>query len=139
MTLDELYQLADGEGIPVVFRMMNTAESLSAPFPDESCAICIDPTKLTGSSDEKMKLSHELGHCETLAFYHAHSPMETVGRQEHKARIWQIQHLIPKEELDAAVKRHLHEVWELAECFGVSEDLMREAITYYKRRFSARR
>lgn len=132
--IEELEEYADENGYVLCYRMMSRAESVSAPISDGSCGICIDPTKLKSRQDYKMKLSHEEGHCSHLAFYNAYSPFETVERQEHKALVWQINRLVPKSELDEAIKKHVVEVWELAEYFDVPESFMRQAIAYYKLR-----
>lgn len=44
----------------------------------------------------------------------------------------QLKKLIPKDELDEAVKKGCTEVWDLAEYFGVTEPFMLKAIEYYK-------
>lgn len=130
--LDDLYAFADKKGIDVDYRIMNTAQCLSVQITDEICAICIDPCKLSGRLDEKMKLSHELGHCETLSFYHAYSPYETIGRCERRVLVWQIKKLVPKDELSQQISRNNKTPWELAEYFGVTEKLIKQAIEYYK-------
>lgn len=125
----DLYDFAERRGIRVDYRMMVRAESLSVQLGDR-CAICIDPTKLRDSVDEREKLAHELGHCETLSFYSPSTPMETVGRCEHRAIVWAIKKLAPKSEIRRLINEHL-ESWEIAERLGVSEDFLRRAWEFY--------
>lgn len=125
----DLYDFAERRGIRVDYRMMVRAESLSVQFGD-LCAICIDPTKLRDSVDEREKLAHELGHCETMSFYSPSTPFETVGRCEAKAERWSIKKLAPKSEIQRLINEHL-DSWEIAERLGVSEDFLRRAWEYY--------
>lgn len=125
----DLYDYADRREIRIDYRMMVRAESLSVQLGDR-CAICIDPTKLRDSVDEREKLAHELGHCETLSFYSPSTPFETVERCEHRATVWSIKKLAPKSEIQRLIKDHL-ESWEIAERLGVSEDFLRKAWEYY--------
>ncbi len=73
----ELYQLAGNQGHDVY---CYTDENLSAVSiknsEDGSCAIAINPYQLESPVDEKYKLAHELGHCETVSFYTRCSPFD---------------------------------------------------------------
>ena len=60
-----LYDLAEEHGIPVYWFDLYTAESLSVIQEDGNCAIALDPWRMPTLADEKVKLAHELGHCET--------------------------------------------------------------------------
>ncbi len=128
--LDDLYDYADEHDISVDLFSMNYAESLSEPIGNG--AIAIDPFKIKSSADEKVKLAHELGHCEVGAFYNRYSPYDLVERHERRADKWAIKRLIPKLELDSAVAAGRSGVWELAELFNVTEDFMRKAIAFYQ-------
>ena len=64
----ELYDLAEIHNIGVYWFDLGAAESLSLQTEDGSCAIAMDPWRIPTLSDEKVKLAHELGHCETGAF-----------------------------------------------------------------------
>lgn len=131
MTTDELYQYADKKGIVIDWILFQHTESLSASIEDE-CVIAIDPTKVRSSIDEKMKLAHELGHCETASFYSPHDDFFTRQRLENRADKWAIKKLIPVSELVQATSNGYTEVWELAEYFCVTEDFIIKALTYYK-------
>ena len=131
MTLAELYRHAEEQNIVVCRYKMAKAESVSMPLSDGTCAIAIDPTKLTGTADETWKLAHELGHCETGSFYCRHTPFDERGRHERRAERWAIRKLLPFDDLNDAVSRGIREAWELAEHFELPEALIREAVEYY--------
>ena len=61
----DLYGLAEEHGTEIYWFDLGTAESLSLPLEDGSCAIAMDPWRMSTLADEKVKLAHELGHCET--------------------------------------------------------------------------
>lgn len=132
MTAKELYDYADQNDIDIGFFLMHRVEAFSAPLPDGSCVIAIDPTKLSGALDEKMKLGHEIGHCATHSFYTPDTPVHERIKQERRADRWQIERMIPKAAYLLAVQSGCSEPFALAERFGVSETLMRKAMWLYK-------
>ena len=129
--LVELYMLAEIDNIVVDSFRLNNSEALSIMDEDGSCFIAIDPIKLTGCSDEKIKLAHELGHCKTGSFYNQYSSQDIRNKHENRADKWAITTLITKEELEEAVRQGNTEVWSLAEYFDVPEDFMRMVICWY--------
>ena len=92
--------------------------------------IIMDDREMT-EAERKVHLAHELGHCMTGAFYRPYSPLETRARCEHKANVWMIENLIPKQEMEKAFRSGIVEVWELAELFCVTEDAVRLACYEY--------
>lgn len=128
----ELYQIAEQEGIQIDCFDLQKWESLSIMDDDGDCYIAINPLKLASSVDETVKLGHELGHCITGSFYNQYASCDVRQKHENRANKWEIEQLIPKEELDKAIGEKIVEVWELAEYFGVSEEFMRKAVCWYK-------
>ena len=131
MTPLTLYEYAQQHDIPVTWFDFQRAESLSVRLPDGSCAIAIDPWKMSTVAEETVALAHELGHCETGSFYSAESPLSLRSRMENRADKWAIRHLIPADALSRALREGCCEVWDLAERFGVTEDFMRKALCYH--------
>ena len=129
MTTNELYEFAQNSNIPVYSYDLGCIESLSMPL-NKKCFIAIDPMQIKNYSDEKVKLAHELGHCETGSFYNEYSTLDIRGKHERRADRWAIKKLIPKDELETAYKR-CNNRYELSEYFGVTEDFMQKAIDYY--------
>ena len=68
----------------------------------------------------------------TGSFYNVYSPCDSRQRHENRADRWAIKKLITEDELERAVKKGYTELWELAEFFNVTEDLMRKAVSLYK-------
>lgn len=129
--LQEIYHIADKENIVVDRFALYKREALSVMDDDGSCFIAIDPNKIVDESDERTKLSHEVGHCVTGSFYNQYSKFDCRQRHENRADKWAIQYLIPVDDLDEAVADGCTEIWELAEHFGVTEQFMRKAVCYY--------
>ena len=77
----ELYDLAEQHQTPVYWFDLGAAESLSLQMEDGSCAIAMDPWRIPTLSDEKVKLAHELGHCETGAFYNRYAARDVRQKQ----------------------------------------------------------
>ncbi|XCH79016.1 MAG: ImmA/IrrE family metallo-endopeptidase [Candidatus Dehalobacter alkaniphilus] len=128
MNLLELYNLAEESGIDVDYFPMR--EIVSVSFPEGWIAMDVD--KLSSSLEEKIHLAHELGHIQTGSFYNIYSPLDCRAKHENRANKWAIKKLIPKDELDDAVRSGFLEVWELAEYFDVTYSFMEQAMRYYQ-------
>lgn len=128
MKLSELYDFADKSGIHVLHFPMR--EVSSASFPDGD--IIMDCDKLCDNDDEKVHLAHELGHVVNAAFYNIYTPLDLRTRHERVADRWAIRQLIPRDALDRLAADGCVLPHEVAEHFGVTEELARKAIEYYK-------
>lgn len=131
-TLLELYRYADQQHIRVDAFPLGKPEALALQDDDGAQCIAIDPFRLRGTADEKTKLGHELGHCMTGAFYGTRTPRAVRAQLENRAEKWEIRALIGEDALRDAVAAGHTEVWDLAELFGVTEDLMEKAIRLYQ-------
>lgn len=132
INLLDLYNLAEDHGTQVVWFDLEAAESLSMPLSDGSCAIAMNPWRMPTVADETVKLAHELGHCETGAFYNRYAARDVRQKYENRANKWAIKKLIPEDELKQAILQGCREPWELAEYFGVTEAFLCKAIFWYK-------
>ena len=92
------------------------------------CVVGIDPGLRDGGVQERVHLSHELGHCITGSFYNRYAAIDHRRRHENRADKWAILHLIPVDALDDAIADGCTEIWELAERFGVTEAFIRKAV-----------
>ena len=126
-----LYQIADNNGIEVYSFPLSDNGSLCVMDGNEYY-IGIDTELLQDTAQERVHLSHELGHCVTGAFYNRYSPYDIRARHEHTADRWAIKKLVPLHELKKAVRAGYREVWELAEYFAVTCEFMRKAFEYYR-------
>lgn len=132
MTLKQFYAVADDNGIPVVPFPLGGIEAMSCLDSDGQTYIGIDPDKIASNQDEKLKLSHELGHCMTGSFYNVYATCDIWQKQENRANRWAYEHLVSKKEIAEAVKNGFREIWELAELFDVPPETMARICSYYK-------
>lgn len=130
MTLTNLYNIAESDNIMVYSYDLGVIDSLSL-LHNGKCFVAIDPFQIKSTADEKVKLAHELGHCETGAFYNQYAVCDIRSKHEYTANKWAIKKLIPEDELKEACK-YCTNRWELSEHFGVTEDFMQKALDYYK-------
>lgn len=131
MEIRTLYSLAQQQNIEVLQFPMKENGSMSIMTEDGSCYIGIDESVQDGNVQERVHLSHELGHCLTGSFYSIHTAVDSRQRHENRADKWAVKQLIPVDELDIAVANGCSEIWELAEHFGVTEQFMQKAVCYY--------
>ncbi len=130
--LISLYDYAESRDVDVYWFTMGLAESLSVRNADGSCAIAIDPWHLGTVAEEKSKLGHELGHCESGSFYNEFAALDVRQKHENRANRWAYKKLVPEDELKEAVRKGYQEPWELAEYFDVTEPFLRGALDYYR-------
>ena len=131
METTALYDFAKQQNIEVIPFPMPENDSMSIMTEDGSCFIGIDPKIQDGGVQEKIHLSHEIGHCVTGSFYNIYAAVDSRQRHENRADKWAIRQLIPVDALDDAVAHGVTEFWELAEQFDVAEEFARKAVCYY--------
>lgn len=131
MEILALYDLAKQQNIEVIQYPMSINGSMSIMLEDGSCYIGIDESVQDGGVQERVHLSHEIGHCATGSFYNIYAAIDHRRRHENRADKWAIQQLIPVDDLDEAIAQGYTEIWELAEHFGVTEDFVKKAVCYY--------
>lgn len=129
--LIELYEQAERDGIDVDWFPLCQGKSLSVHSSGGYDCIAIDPWKMNTVAEETVCLAHELGHCETGAFYNPYTPFDVVKKRENKADKWAIKMLISKKEIDLAVSDGIQDIPSLADHFGVTEEFMKKAVCYY--------
>ena len=126
-----LYDFARQQNIEVIRYPMKENGSMSLMMDNGSCVIGIDESVLDGGVEERTHMGHELGHCATGSFYSIHTAVDCRQRHENRADKWAIRRLIPLSDLDEAIAAGCCELWELAEWFGVTEQLIRKAVCLY--------
>lgn len=131
ISLEALYSQSRQENIIVDRRSLRKREAFSLMAEDGDCYIAIDPDRISNENDERTKLAHEMGHCITGSFYNQWSAFDLRQKHENRADRWGIHRLIPVEDLDDAVAAGYTELWDLAEFFGVTEDLIKKAVCLY--------
>ena len=131
MDILDLYNLAAQENIEVIQYPMHDNGSISFMAESGNCYIGMDESVQGSSAQERVHLSHEIGHCLTGSFYNRYAAVDSRDRHENRADKWAVKKLIPVDELDAVVAGGCTEIWELAERFGVTEEFVRKAVCYY--------
>lgn len=129
----ELYLIAEQSGTEIICFDLPQTVSVSVSTGNGSCYIGLDPFKIETTAQERVHLAHELGHCETGAFYSLHSAAQIRARCENRADRWAIKKLVPAAELLRALEGGITELWSLAEHFNVTEDFMRKALNHYQK------
>ena len=128
MKITDLYSRAIRQGCEIDWFPMRATKALS--LPDNS--IALNPSMIEGETDEKTTLAHELGHCVTGSFYSIHTPLETRARCEFHADKRAIEMLIPLDELRECFRAGCQTVYEVAQYFDVSEQLVERAMELYE-------
>ena len=131
MEIAALYDFAVQQNIEVIPFPLQETGSMSIMMEDGSCVVGMDDSVRDGHVQERVHLGHELGHCATGSFYNIYAAIDCRQRHENKANKWAIQKLIPVDDLDDDVAEGCHEIWELADRFGVTEEFVRKALCYY--------
>lgn len=124
-----LYNAAEKSGIIIEKFELPLNKSISA-LSNGKCYIALD-SSVTGA-EEKVRLAHELGHCETMSFYNIYSPLDVRGRHEVRAERWAIKKLIPQSAYFNALEEGYTEINSLAEYFNVTPEFMQKAVDYYR-------
>lgn len=130
-TTESLYHYARSRGHAVYRRPLRHTRAMSVRMPDGRCAIAISKLPLSVRLERRC-LAHELGHCETGAFYTHRAHAAEITRCELRAERWAICFLIPYDELCRQIAAGLQVPQELAEQFEVPEAMVLDAIAYYK-------
>ena len=123
----ELYQIAEDNKIEVFSGNIPETKSMSVPG-----AICLDYRMAFSGAEERTHMGHELGHCMTGAFYRRSDPVFIRNRAENKADRWEIMQLVPIYLLRQAQAAGHTDLWDLADYFEVTEDLMEKALYLYQ-------
>ena len=92
--------------------------------------IGIDFDVADNSAEERTLLAHEIGHCMTGTFYDVNASETDRRKAERKAAKWSVTHCVPKSDLIRMICRGYSRD-EIAELFGVSEELIEQAYTFY--------
>lgn len=129
--LTALYNTARRDNIMVDCFELPFNESMSLMDDNGNCFIAIDPYSLTSEEDELLKLAHELGHCETGAFYNRYSLYDIRARHEARAERWAFCQLLPKRYIEAAARKGYLEPWEIAEFWNLPEPFVARVLEFY--------
>lgn len=128
---EELFRLADEKGYLILPPPEGGTIDSAAFDLDGLYAIVLDAEKMS-RQELRQKASHEIGHAETGSFYTRRSAPMTREKCEARANRWSWKKMIPPDQLFRAVERGIRTPWELAEEFDLPEQMIVEAVTYYR-------
>ncbi|MCB7320147.1 ImmA/IrrE family metallo-endopeptidase [Lacrimispora sp. 210928-DFI.3.58] len=80
-------------------------------------------------------LAEELGHYRTTAGDILDQSSANNRKQERTARLWAYNKRIGLSGIIQGFRQHCHSRYELAECLGVSEEFLQEAIECYREKY----
>ena len=93
--------------------------------------IFLDIDKIRTVAQESEAVSHEWAHYATGATYTFDAPPSVRQKAEVRADRAQIEKLLPFDEMRGAIHAGRRQIFELADYFTVSEEMIRNAISYY--------
>lgn len=127
---EKLEQLAYDEGV-VIDYIDIISDKLCGLYVDGSIAL------QKGMSEAKTTdiLAEELGHHYTSAGNILDMSSTKNRKQERTARLWAYNKLIGLSGIIQGYRQHCHNRFELAECLGVTEEFLREALECYKEKY----
>ena len=133
--LTEIYRQLHEQGVSVFDEAYSFSGGAKAAVIEAEGAygIFIDASRLYDTAEEACLVAHEAGHIMTGSTHRLSSPHELIGRHEYRAEKWAIKKLVPRDELDRAVRQGCIELWDMAERFNVTPQFMEKALCYYKR------
>lgn len=134
--LNDLRQWLSGEGVYLFDRQLpfqnGDTHAVTIRLGGDVWGIFLDGGALDTGAKELSACLHEAGHYATGTTHALCSPFDLVAKHEYKADKWAVQRLVSAQELEqAAAAEGCTELWQLAERFGVTEELMRKAVCWY--------
>lgn len=137
MTIEEIYSIVWDDGINVVNFFVEDKKGTCFQIFGRNY-IGLNQSLLTSDADEKCILTEEYCHlCVNALYYYEDisNPCRylNVRKAERRAKDKSASMLVPLEELKKASAIY-KEAYELAEYFDVTEDIIYEAINYYRRK-----
>lgn len=128
---NDLYQLAQTAGITVCPANLPKTKSVCVEDESRRCYIGLDCSLRDESPEQRTLFARELGYGITGALHNIYAPYTVRRKHQSRAERWAVLEMIPREELEAALSEGRTSEWELAELFGVTEDLVRVALCWY--------
>lgn len=134
-TLNDLRQWLEDEGVALFDRQLpfhnGETHAVTIRLEGDVWGIFWDGGALDTQARRLSACLHEAGHYATGTTHALCSPADLVSKHEYKADKWAVQRLVSAQELEAAVADGCTELWQLAERFGVTEELMQKAVCWY--------
>ena len=112
----------------------------NVPFQSKADGLIIDDIiglsdHLKTTAEKADVLAEELGHYYTTVGNILDQTNIDARRQEKKARLWAYDKRIGLSGFIQGFRQHCHSRYELAECLGVTEEFLQEAIECYREKY----
>ena len=130
--MKQLLGIAESENIVVEYKRFTSAiNGMYLHMPDCQPVIYLSLRLHSNYRLHRCVLAEELGHHFTSSGervpkkYHSTQDRLSIDKCEYKALRWAANHLVPEHDLLDVIASGLCEIWELAEEFDVTEEMMR--------------
>ena len=133
MTLEQLSEVAAARGIEIDDVPMRELRAVSFP----GGCIAMDRRKFASDAEYKCELAHEIGHCETGAFYNIHARNDVKCCCEYRANRHAAELLVPLDELRHALRYGLLPFHTLARIFDVTLEFIVMVFEVYEHEMCA--
>jgi Zn-dependent peptidase ImmA (M78 family) len=131
-SMQQLLEIAEDENIAVEYkRFKSDINGMYLQVPDCQPVIYLSLKLHSDYRLHRCVLAEEIGHHFTSAGertpkkHHSMQDRLSIDKCEYKALRWAANYLIPEHDLIDVISEGLCEIWELAEHFDVTEELMR--------------
>jgi hypothetical protein len=94
--------------------------------------VAVDYVQYDSWAERSTALAHELGHIEMAALNNPCDRFTPPGRNERRAWKWAIETVLPRSKLMRTVRKDDGRLWEVAEDLDVTQELVEQALSYYK-------
>lgn len=128
---DYLLKLAEEANCIVTTKKTRACSSFIIEI-DETHYINIDPQKFETDAQKRVALGHEIGHCLSGTTYSIHRNSLYRNSAEYRANFSAAKILVPIQKLLSCIKNGIHECYDLAEFFSVTQDFMEIVLYIYK-------
>ena len=134
MTIEELLEIADNKGVKIYDFPMRELRAVALV----GGAIAIDKSKLSGDTEYKCVVAHELGHQVTGSFYNIHTSVPVLELNERQANRYAAELLVPFSKLRHAIhERHICVNRTLAKLFGVTLAFLEMVLDLYEQELAS--
>jgi Zn-dependent peptidase ImmA (M78 family) len=123
VSIEDIIEILENENIQLEWLNLNHFLGIYVRIDNQD--IIVINNRLKTLKEIKLSLTHELGHYFTGTIYFYNMDKYYIAKCEYKALKWASMFLMPKDKIVEAINKGITEVWELAEHFEVSEELVR--------------
>lgn len=136
----KMYEICERESIKVHItnKLGNGVDGIYLDVPGMPKIIGLNKQIMSNTPYARCVFAEELGHHYTTVGecvpkeYYCYADRIAIYKAEYKALRWAANYLIPEHSLLDALRDNICEVWELAEHFNVTEDMVKLRVKLFK-------